>query len=33
MQKPAQYVYLINNRTGCKVKCVNPAYTYWLSLQ
>ena len=21
-----QFVYLINNRTGCKVKCVNPAF-------
>ena len=21
-----QFIYLINNRTGCKVKCINPAF-------
>ena len=27
-----RFVYLINNRTGCKVRCVNPVFQYKLGL-
>lgn len=27
---PPQYVYLINNITGCKRRCLNPAWVYYM---
>ena len=33
MAAPPKYVYLINNTYGCRKRCVNPAWTYYMNQQ